>query len=66
MDSYQFCSIYWGNCIINILSESIKKKRLPLTLQDRLSKVEDLLQKGTIDDEEYKYLRKKILTKYVD
>ena len=51
--------------LIFFLSPS-RKKRLPLTLQDRLSEVEDLLKKGTIDDEEYKYLRKKILTKYVD
>ena len=43
-----------------------RKKRLPMTLQERLSEVEDLLKKGTIDEEEYKYMRKKILTKYVD
>ncbi len=43
-----------------------KEKKLPVTLQDRLSEVEDLLKKGTIDEEEYKYMRKKILTKYVD
>ena len=43
-----------------------RKKRLPMTLQDRLSEVEDLLKKGTIDEEEYKYMRKKILTNYVD
>ena len=56
-----------GGIILSIfyLSPS-RKKRLPLTLQDRLSKVEDLLKKGTIDEEEYKYMRKKILTKFVD
>ena len=43
-----------------------RKKRLPMTLQDRLSEVEDLMKKGTIDEEEYKYMRKKILTKYVN
>ena len=43
-----------------------REKRLPMTLQDRLSEVEDLLNQGTIDEEEYKYMRKKILTKYVD
>ena len=43
-----------------------REKRLPMTLQERLSEVEDLLKKGTIDKEEYKYMRKKILTKYVD
>ena len=32
-----------------------------MTLQDRLSEVEDLLTKGTIDEEEYKYMRKKYL-----
>ena len=37
-----------------------------MTLQDRLSEVENLLKKGTIDEGEYKYMRKKILTKYVD
>ena len=31
-----------------------------------LSEVEDLMKKGTIDEEEYKYMRKKILTKYVN
>ena len=43
-----------------------REKRLPITLQDRLNNVEDLLNQGTIDEEEYKYMRKKILTKYVD
>ena len=47
-----------------------RKQRLPITLQDklqdRLDEVEDLLIKGTIDEEEYKYMRKKILTKYLD
>ena len=66
VDSYQFCSVYWRNYIINFLSESIKKKRLPVTLQDRLSEVEDLLKKGTIDEEEYKYMRKQILSKHID
>ena len=51
--------------LIFYLSPS-REKRLPMTLQDRLSEVEDLLKKGTIDEEEYKYMRKKILTKYVD
>ena len=51
--------------LIFYLSPS-RKKRLPMTLQDRLSEVEDLLKKGTIDEEEYKYMRKKILTRYVD
>ncbi len=37
-----------------------------MTLQERLNEVEDLLDQGTIDEEEYKYMRKKILTKYVD
>ena len=43
-----------------------KKIRLPMKLEDRLNKVEDLLYQGTINEEEYKYMRKKILTKYVD
>ena len=51
--------------LIFYLSPS-RKKRLPMTLQDRLSEVEDLMKKGTIDEEEYKYMRKKILTKYVN
>ena len=37
-----------------------------MTLQDRLSEVEDLLKKGTIDEEEYKYMRKQILLKFMD
>ena len=51
--------------LIFYLSPS-REKRLPITLQDRLNNVEDLLNQGTIDEEEYKYMRKKILTKYVD
>ena len=43
-----------------------RKKKLPMTLQDRLNEVEDLLDQGTIDEEEVKYMRKKILTKYMD
>ena len=43
-----------------------REKRLPMTLQDRLNEVEDLLDQGTIDEEEFKYMRKKILTKYMD
>ena len=43
-----------------------RKPKLPLSLHDRLNEVEDLLNQGTIDEEEYKYMRKKILTKYVD
>ena len=46
--------------LIFYLSPS-RKKRLPMTLQDRLSEVKDLLKKGTIDEEEYKYMRKKYL-----
>ena len=26
MDAYEFCSVYWINCFINFLSESLKKK----------------------------------------
>ena len=37
-----------------------------MTLQERLDEVEDLFTKGTIDEKEYKYMRKKILTKYVN
>ena len=37
-----------------------------MTFQDRLSEVEDLLTKGTIDEEEYKYMRKPILSKHID
>ena len=51
--------------LIFYLSPS-REKRLPMTLQDRLSEVEDLLKKGTIDEEEYKYMRKKILSKHID
>tara|TARA_B100000131_G_scaffold249724_1_gene243039 strand:+ start:393 stop:941 length:549 start_codon:yes stop_codon:yes gene_type:complete len=43
-----------------------KKQKLPMTLQDRLDEVEDLLTEGTIDEEECIYIRKKILTKYFD
>ena len=51
--------------LIFYLSPS-REKRLPMTLQERLKEFEDLLDQGTIDEEEYKYMRKKILTKYVD
>ena len=51
--------------LIFYLSPS-RKKRLPMTLQDRLSEVEDLLTKGTIDEEEYKYMRKQILSKHIN
>ena len=51
--------------LIFYLSPS-RKKRLPMTLQDRLSEVEDLLKKGTIDEEEYKYMRKQILSKHIN
>ena len=51
--------------LIFYLSPS-RTKRLPMTLQDRLSEVEDLLKKGTIDEEEYKYMRKQILSKHID
>ena len=43
-----------------------RKQKLSMSLHDRLDEVEDLLNQGTIDEEEYKYMRKKILTKYVD
>ena len=56
-----------GGIVLSIFYMSpSRKKRLPMTLQDRLSEVEDLMKKGTIDEEEYKYMRKKILTKYVN
>ena len=31
-----------------------------------VNEVEDLLTKGTIDEEEYKYMRKPILSKHID
>ena len=51
--------------LIFYLSPS-RTKRLPMTLQDRLNEVEDLLTKGTIDKEEYKYMRKQILSKHIN
>ena len=51
--------------LIFYLSPS-RTKRLPMTLQDRLNEVEDLLTKGTIDEEEYKYMRKQILSKHIN
>ena len=51
--------------LIFYLSPS-RKKRLPMTLQNRLSEVEDLIKKGTIDEEEYKYMRKQILSKHIN
>ena len=51
--------------LIFYLSPS-RTKRLPMTLQERLNEVEDLLTKGTIDEEEYKYMRKQILSKHID
>ena len=55
----------WIVLLVFYLSPS-RKKKVPMTLQEKLDVVEDLLNKGTIDEEEYKHLRKKILTKYVD
>ena len=37
-----------------------------MTLQERFKQVEDLLNQGTIDEEEYKYMRKQILLKFMD
>ena len=43
-----------------------RKQKLPMSLHDRLDEVEDLLNQGTIDEEEYKYMRKQILLKFMD
>ena len=51
--------------LIFYLSPS-KKRKIKNKLQDKLKEVENLLTQGTIDEEEYKYMRKKILTNYVD
>jgi len=61
-----FIPIIGGIVLLVFYLSPSREKRVPMTLQDRLSEVEDLLKKGTIDEEEYKYMRKKILTKYVD
>ena len=61
-----FIPIIGGIVLLVLYLSPSREKRLPMTLQDRLSEVEDLLTKGTIDEEEYKYMRKKILTKYID
>ena len=56
-----------GGIVLLIFYQSPSRtKRLPMTLQDRLSEVEDLLKKGTIDEEEYKYMRKQILSKHIN
>ncbi len=51
--------------LIFYLSPS-KERKTKATLQDKLKEVEDLLSKGTIDEEEYKYMRKQILGKHID
>ena len=74
MDSYQFIPFFGGLLLlIFYLSPSKKRKiknkledKLEDKLKDKLKEVENLLTKGTIDQEEYKYMRKKILTKYMD
>ena len=57
---------FGGLILLIFLFNPSRKKILPITLQDRLDKVEDLLSQGTIDKEEYKFMRKEILSKYVE
>ena len=66
---------FFGGLLLLIFYLSPSKKRkiknkledkLEDKLKDKLKEVENLLTKGTIDQEEYKYMRKKILTKYMD
>ena len=51
--------------LIFYLSPS-KKRKIKNKLQDKLKEVENLLTQGTIDEEEYKYMRKQILMKFID
>jgi uncharacterized membrane protein YhaH (DUF805 family) len=57
---------FGGIILLIFLCKPSRKKKLPITLQDRLDKVEVLLSQGTIDKEEYKFMRKEILSKYVE
>ena len=58
---------YLGGILLLIFYLSPSKKRIIKNkLQDKLKEVENLLTKGTIDEEEYKYMRKKILSKHID
>ncbi len=62
---------FFGGLLLLIFYLSPSKKRkiknkLEVKLKDKLKEVENLLIKGTIDQEENKYMRKKILTKYMD
>ena len=50
--------------LIFYLSPS-RERKTKATLQDKLIEVEDLLRKGTIDQDEYKYMRKQILGKHI-
>ena len=61
-----FIRFFGGIVLLIFYLSPSRTKRLPITLQDRLSEVEDLLKKGTIDEEEYKYMRKQILLKFMD
>ena len=61
-----FIPFFGGIVLLIFYISPSRKKKLPMTLQDRLNEVEDLLDQGTIDEEEYKFMRKKILTKYMD
>jgi len=62
---------FLGGILLLIFYLSPSKKRIIKNkiqdkLEDKLKEVENLLTKGTIDEEEYKYMRKKILSKHID
>ena len=61
-----FIPIIGGIILLVFYLSPSREKRLPMTLQERFKQVEDLLNQGTIDEEEYKYMRKQILLKFMD
>ena len=61
-----FVPIVGGIVLLIFYLSPSKKRNVKNKLQEKLKEVENLLSQGTIDEEEYKYMRKKILTKYVD
>ncbi len=60
--------IPFGGIILLILylSPSQEKKEKKTILQKKLEEIEDLLNKEIIDQEEYKYMRKQIISKHVN
>ena len=59
MDSYSFNTFFGGLLLLIFYLSPSKKRKIKNKLEDKLTEVENLLTKGTIDQEKYKYMRKK-------